>query len=88
MTKKLLFLINKFRKGSYAYLIFALILGAIFETFSIAAIYPLMKLIMDPNFYYSLIEKITFLNTFDYKIFVNLSLFMVFLTYFIKLIYF
>ena len=87
MTKKLLFLINKFRKGSYAYLIFALILGAIFETFSIAAIYPLMKLIMDPNFYNSLIEKITFLDSFSYKIFVNLSLFMVFLTYFIKLIY-
>jgi len=87
MTKKLLFLINKFRKGSYAYLIFALILGAIFETFSIAAIYPLMKLIMDQSFYYSLIEKITFLDSFSYNIFVNLSLFMVFLTYFIKLIY-
>tara|TARA_B110000027_G_scaffold3634_1_gene3225 strand:- start:261 stop:1958 length:1698 start_codon:yes stop_codon:yes gene_type:complete len=87
MTKKLLFLINKFKKGSYTYLIFALILGAVFETFSIAAIYPLMKLIMDQNYYYLLIEKITFLDSFNYNIFVNLSLFTVFMTYFIKLIY-
>ena len=87
MTKKLLFLINKFKKGSYAYLIFALILGAIFETFSIATIYPLMKLIMDQNFYYLLIEKINFLDSFNYNSFVNLSLFLVFITYLIKLIY-
>lgn len=87
MTKKLLFLIDKFKKGSYTYLIFALILGAIFETFSIAAIYPLMKLIMDQNFYYLIIEKITFLNSFNYNIFINLSLLMVFITYFIKLLY-
>lgn len=87
MTKKLIFLINKFRKGSYFIFVCALIGGAILETFSIAAIYPFMKLVVDKNSFYMMIETFPLLKNMEYDNFINLSLLVIFFIYLIKLLY-
>ena len=87
--KKIFILLNKNQKKQTAIFLILLFFSTIFEGLSVALVFPLIKSVIDKNFFLSIESKLNFINlpSLNYETIIFICLMIIIASYLIKSIY-